>query len=234
MAIDGTVANLPDTPENARHFGRPQNAQGGGALPQAQIVYLVECGTHAIVDAGIWPYATHERVGSRRMLRSVGPGMLVLWDRGLHSYHMLTAAIACGADVLARLSTSTTPTVIKTLTDGTQLVVIRPPRAERPARKPPLVLRRICYHVSVPAMGNPTAVHMLVTTLLDPAEAPARALVCAYHERWEAEITIDELDTHQRTAYRPFRSQKPVGVIQGFGHNTCEMRSSIKITLTND
>ena len=39
-------------------------------------------------------------------------------------------------------------------------------------------------------------------------------LACAYHERWEIEIVIDETDTHQRLAGRPLRSQKPVGVIQ--------------------
>ena len=216
VAIDGTVANVPDSPHNAAYFVRPQNAHGGGALPQAQIVYLIECGTHAILDAGIWPFVTHERVGSRRMLRSVGPGMLVLWDRGLHSYHMLIKAMAQGAHVLSRISVATNPPVIKTLADGSQLVIIQPPKAERPARKPPLILRRICYQLSVPALGDPTAVHMLITSLLDPTEAPAQALVSAYHERWEAEIMIDELDTHQRTAYRPFRSQKPVGVIQEF------------------
>jgi hypothetical protein len=45
---------------------------------------------------------------------------------------------------------------------------------------------------------------------------PARALVCAYHERWEIEVMIDEIDTHQRAAQPRFRSHKPVGVIQEF------------------
>jgi hypothetical protein len=39
-------------------------------------------------------------------------------------------------------------------------------------------------------------------------------LAQAYHERWEIEITIDETDTHQRRAFQPLRSQKPVGIIQ--------------------
>jgi hypothetical protein len=39
-------------------------------------------------------------------------------------------------------------------------------------------------------------------------------LACAYHERWEIEVIIDEVDTHQRLAGRPLRSLKPVGVIQ--------------------
>lgn len=53
-----------------------------------------------------------------------------------------------------------------------------------------------------------------MTTLLDPDHYPALDLVCAYHERWEIEVLIDEMDTHQRLAQGVLRSQKPVGVIQ--------------------
>ena len=49
---------------------------------KCKAVYLAECGTHAIVDAGFWPCHTSERVGGLRMLRSLGPGMLVMWDTG--------------------------------------------------------------------------------------------------------------------------------------------------------
>ena len=54
----------------------------------------------------------------------------------------------------------------------------------------------------------------MVTTLLNPQTAPALELVVAYHERWEIEIIIDEVDTHQRLINHPLRSKKPVGVIQ--------------------
>ena len=55
MAIDGTTEDVADTPENVRAFGRHQVARGKTAFPQLKGVYLVECGTHAIVDAGFWP-----------------------------------------------------------------------------------------------------------------------------------------------------------------------------------
>jgi hypothetical protein len=128
MAIDGTTENLPDTPANARTFGYPHNGHGDGPFPQAQIVYLVECGTHAIVDAGIWPIRTHERVGGHRLLRSVGPGMLVMADRGFHSYRMVAATLARGAHLLVRLSTLSNPPVLEPLADGSQLGLnARPP-----------------------------------------------------------------------------------------------------------
>ena len=34
------------------------------------------------------------------------------------------------------------------------------------------------------------------------------------HERWEIELVIDEVDTHQRLVGRPLRSLLPIGVLQ--------------------
>jgi hypothetical protein len=62
MALDGTSEDVPASPANAAAFGRAQSDRGASAFPQVQGVYLVECGTHAIVDAGFWPYQTSERV----------------------------------------------------------------------------------------------------------------------------------------------------------------------------
>jgi len=83
MVIDGTSEDVPDTPANAAVFGRRRSDRGASAFPQVLGVYLVECGAHAIVDAGFWPCHTSERVGGFRMLRSIEPGMLVMWDCGL-------------------------------------------------------------------------------------------------------------------------------------------------------
>ena len=44
----------------------------------------------------------------------------------------------------------------------------------------------------------------------------AMTLIETYHQRWEIEMAIDEIDTHQRLPWVPFRSQKPIGVIQEF------------------
>jgi hypothetical protein len=66
MAIDGTTEDVADTPENVAAFGRLHAARGDSAFPQVKGVYLVECGTHAIVDAGFWPGQTSERIGGVR------------------------------------------------------------------------------------------------------------------------------------------------------------------------
>src|SRR5438105_8520916 len=48
MGIDGFVLDLPDTPDNARIFGRPQSGRAPGAFPQARTLALTELGTHVM------------------------------------------------------------------------------------------------------------------------------------------------------------------------------------------
>jgi hypothetical protein len=213
MAIDGSTEDAADTPENVAAFGRHHGHRGDGAFPQVQGVYLVECGTHAIVDAGFWPCHVSETVGGLRVLRSVQPDMLVMWDRGFHDYDRIQGVLHRGSHVLARLSSNIKPDYVRTLPDGSYLAHIRP--SDRTRRKTEsLLVRIIAYTITDAALPGYGETHRLLTTLLDPVLAPALDLVCAYHERWEIEVVIDETDTHQRLAGRPLRSHKPVGVIQ--------------------
>jgi hypothetical protein len=214
MAIDGTTETLPDTPANAAVFGRHHTNRGAAAFPQAQCVYLAECGTHAIVDAGFWPIHTSERVGGRRMLRSVIADMLVMWDRGFHDYDMVTGVQARQAHVLGRLPAHVKPERVKMLPDGSWLAYIYPSDYKRRKQGERCLVRIIEYKVTDSALADPNETHRLLTTLLDPDLYPAVDLICAFHERWEIEIAIDEIDTHQRLSAKTLRSLKPVGVIQ--------------------
>jgi hypothetical protein len=214
MAIDGTTEDVPDTPANVAVFGRQQGNRGPSAFPQVQGVYLAECGTHAIVDAGFWPYHTSERVGGFRLLRSVTPGMLVMWDRGFHDYDMLVQTRQRGAHVLSRLPAHVKPKGVQRLADGSFLAYLRPSDYQRGKQGERVLVRVIEYTLTDPNLPGYGETHRLVTTLLDPDAYPIMDLICAYHERWEVEITIDEIDTHQRLLPGPLRSLKPVGVIQ--------------------
>jgi hypothetical protein len=214
MAIDGTVEDVADTPANVAVFGRHHGHRGDSAFPQVQGVYLVECGTHAIVDAGFWPCRTSERVGGFRLLRSLGSGMLVMWDRGFHDFDMVAQAHATGAEVLARLPGHVVLKALRTGPDGSFYAYLRPCEYQRRKNGTRLEVRIIQYMIKDPALPGHGEIHRLVTTLLDAQRYPALDLACAYHERWEIELVIDEIDTHQRLAGRPLRSLKPVGVIQ--------------------
>jgi len=83
VAIDGSCLDVADTPDNDAFFGRPGVSKGDkSAFPQARVVALAECGTHAIFDAAVGPYTTSEVALAEALLGRLQPGMLLLADRG--------------------------------------------------------------------------------------------------------------------------------------------------------
>jgi hypothetical protein len=213
VALDGSVDEVPDSEANSAYFGRASASRGESAFPQVQCVYLCECGTHAIFDAAFWPYAVSERRGGKRLLRSVTAEMLVMWDRGFHDFDMLAGVRARGAHVLARLPAHVKPELVEVLPDGTYLAYIHPSDPKRRGKER-LLVRVIEYTIDDPTRPGHAQRHRLITTLLAPTDYPALDLIVLYHQRWEIEITLDEVKVHQRLLPRPLRSLKPVGVIQ--------------------
>jgi len=66
------------------------------------------------------------------------------------------------------------------------------------------------------------ATYRLLTTILDPDDAPAVELAHAYAQRWEIESTFDELKVHQRGPRTVMRSKSPDLVLQEiWGHLCC-------------
>jgi hypothetical protein len=79
MALDSTILDVPDTPENLRAFGKPGSSRGTSAWPQVRVVALSECATHAICDAAECGVTISTSVPP-------GAGCCVAWDRGLCCY----------------------------------------------------------------------------------------------------------------------------------------------------
>jgi hypothetical protein len=217
MALDSTLDEVPDTPSNAQHFGRLTTGKSQSPFPQVRCLYLAEVGTHAIIDAVLARCKASEQALAWVILRSIGQGLLVMTDRNFISVKWLTAVQQRGAQVLCRLAAGCFTQRSRTLCDGSYLVTLR--------RKgqAPLTLRVIEYRLLAVVAhelallpvsrtcspADPTAVHRLLTTLLDPEQAPALQLIGLYHERWEIELVIDELKTHQRLSAHPLRSKSP-------------------------
>ena len=57
-------------------------------------------------------------------------------------------------------------------------------------------------------------VYRLITTILDPDQAPAAELAALYAQRWEFESTLDEIKTHLGGSQLVLRSQHPAGAEQ--------------------
>ena len=56
VALDGSTFEVPDEADNAQQFGYPGARNGHAGYPHAQCAVLVECATHAILDANMGAY----------------------------------------------------------------------------------------------------------------------------------------------------------------------------------
>src|SRR5260221_1552586 len=110
--------DLPGTPENGAEFGYPGNDAGRGPFPQIRVVGLGECGTRAVLGAGMSPLATGEQPLARRLLARLQPGDLLLADRNFLSHALLADVLAAGVHVLCRAAKQHGPSVVAEAADG--------------------------------------------------------------------------------------------------------------------
>jgi transposase IS4-like protein/DDE family transposase len=215
MGLDGVVLDAPDTPENVERFGKKGHKDGEGAYPLVRVVGLAECGTHAMVAAELDSWRVYERQLTERLLGRLEPNMLVLADRGFYSYDLWRRARDTGAALVWRVTTTLRLPVLQELPDGSYLSEVLPQQLKKEltrGRKRPvpdgvrIPVRVIEYRVANRA--SPETIR-LVTTLTDHEACPAEELAALYAQRWEFEIGLDEIETHQIANYRVLRSKKP-------------------------
>jgi Insertion element 4 transposase N-terminal/Transposase DDE domain len=217
-AVDGTCLDVADTPANDQAFGRPATHRGErAAFPQVRVVAVAECGTHAIIDAAIGPLAKGETTLAAGLLGPggmLGPGVLVLADRLFVDAALWRKAAATGADLVWRTKTNAVLPVLATFSDGSYRSQIAA-ATDRRGGVAPTPVRVVEYTLGKdpgrPAQPGPIR---LLTTILDPAAAPAAELAALYQQRWEFETALDELKTHQRGPKVVLRSKQPQGVEQ--------------------
>jgi hypothetical protein len=216
VCLDATTETVADTPANVTYFGKSYNQYSPDAYPSCRIAYLCEAGTHAIFDAAIAPYTCAETTLAWRLFRSIQANMLVMFDAGLTSFDFVERVTSANSYVLAPAHANSKHKPCQFLDDGTYLSWMYPNKKSRNPSTTPVLVRVIQYTIQDPVSPHHGKSNRLITTLLDPMLYPVLDLIELYHERWEIELTIDEIDSHQRYPNRPFRSHKPLGVLQEF------------------
>jgi len=240
LAIDGFEVDLPATEENAAEFGYAGSGDNRSAFPKAQVVALAECGTHAFVAAEIGAYSVGEKTLAHRLCQRLHADELLTADRNFYSFQAWALAADTGAGLLWRAPTQLQLPMVKVLPDGSYLAVLINPKIRGARRRAAIMatahalahgelidgapaeldpaqahLARVVEYDVPDRDGNGTGeLIVLLSTILDPAEARADELAATYHQRWEEETSNDQLKTHLRGPGKILRSKLPELVYQ--------------------
>jgi hypothetical protein len=151
-------------------------------------------------------------------------------DRGFYSFDNWMLAAGTGADLIWRAPTGLNLPVVKVLPDGTFLTVLINRGIRGARRRGELLaaakagaeldpheacLARVVEYDVPDRDGNGSGELVVVlSTILDPADARADEIAAGYGERWEEETANDQLKTHLRGPGRVLRSRPPDLVVQ--------------------
>ena len=187
--FDGTTITMPDTPSNQQTYPQSSEQKPGLGFPIARIGALIGLTSGAILGyqvAACKGKGTGEQSLLANLLDHLNDGDVLLADALLATWWIIHGARSRGADVLM-------PQHGMRITDFTQgrrlgkhdhlVQWARPPKpkamsADEYASYPEYIEMR-----EVKVNGR-----ILVTTLLDPAFAPAQSLGALYKMRWNIEV----------------------------------------------
>ncbi|MFC5027863.1 IS4 family transposase [Streptomyces sp. DSM 41987] len=221
MAIDGFDLDLPDTAENAAEFGYAGNDQSRSAFPKARVVAVVECGSHAFMDAEVGPWNRSERAMAASLLISISSDWLLLADRGFYSFAAFSAATQTGAALCWRAPTQLRLPVLEVLSDGSYLSALVDPAIRGRERE------ELLDEARSGAKPDPAATHVvrvveydvpdrdgqelicLITNITDHDALTAGELAGAYQQRWEEETANGQLKSILRGPGKVLRSKSP-------------------------
>jgi hypothetical protein len=233
-----TVRLGPDTPDSRRQFGQPPGQKVGCGFPVPKVLALFDAFSGMVIEALCLPLFTHEQSGVWRLHPMLGPGDLLVGDRGFCSYVHLAMLHLRGVAGLFRMhqrqivdfrpgrkarrkghTGRPRSRFVKRLGKHDQLVAWVKPK-QRPqwmthlaarfdALPVELLVRELRYTIKA-AAGRRTRVVTIITTLLDPASYPKDKVAELYGLRWSVETHFAELKTTLRM--RRVKSATPDGV----------------------
>jgi hypothetical protein len=99
LLVDGSSTIAPDTPTSQKAFGQPGEQKPGCGFPIPKVLGLFDAATGLLVELLAFPLRTHEQSKVWQLHPLLGPGDLLVGDRGLCSFAhlaMLAARGVCG------------------------------------------------------------------------------------------------------------------------------------------
>ncbi len=174
ISMDGSTLDVADTEFNRDAFGKPGASRGQTAYSQVRFVSLVENGTHVLFDTQMDMCGTGEIPLAEATIEYLKPGFLCLADRCFYGFALWRKAHSTGSDLLWRIKKNLVLPCEKRLRDGSYLSRIYPSVKKLRHHAEGATVRVIEYRLD--GVEGSEEIYRLMTTILDPDQAPAREL----------------------------------------------------------
>lgn len=212
--VDGTTLRVPDSEENRQHFGAPSaGPRGEAGYPQTRLVALLALRSHLIAAASFGPSNVGEGTYARALWSHLPDRSLCIVDRGFFAANVLIPLAREGTSRhwLTRAKKNVKWRVLQQLSKDdlrVELTVSHAAHRKDPSLPTHWEMRALRYQ------RKGFQPQWLLTSLLDAKAYPAEELVVLYHERWELELSYDEIKTEMLDREEAIRSQSPAKIKQ--------------------
>jgi hypothetical protein len=198
--FDGTTVSMPDTPENRAEYPLAYNQVPGTSFAIARLGALISLSCGAILELGVCRYAGKgqgEVSLLRRLWDALRPGDVLLGDRLMSGWVGMLLLKQRGVDTVSRLSAHRKADFRKGKRLGKDDHIVRwkKPTSIRSVDRQTynslpdsIAVREVRVRVEQPGFRTRSVV--VVTTLLDPAQASREELASLYRARWNNELDL--------------------------------------------
>lgn len=194
LIVDGSSFSLPDTPQLASHFHRPQQTRPGVGYPTGKLMGLLDAATGLFTSLLAVPLFEHDVRGGVALHSMLRAGDILLGDRAFCSFAHFALLRARGVFACMRLHQRR-----KDQTHGRQ-------RWTKDKQRPAWM--DVAQHASLPAFIDVrivayTVAHkgfrshrvVIATTLLEEGIWPDAKIAALYGHRWQIETCFGHLKT---------------------------------------
>jgi hypothetical protein len=220
--VDGSTAEMADTPENQAEYPQSSSQKAGLGFPLLRMVVLFSLAAGALLDCASGPCRgkkTGEQSLFRELWDALEPGDIVLGDRLFDAYRDIAQLLARGVDTVfgKKQSRRCDFRQGRKLGPDDHIVMWKKPkydstrfdsREEWEALPDEIAMREV--RCIVRRAGYRTRTVIIVTTLLDGETYSSQDLTDLFAQRWHCELDLRSLK--QSLGLRRLRCQSPAMV----------------------
>ncbi len=207
--VDGSTAQIADTPENQKVYPQPSSQKKGCGFPVIRFIALLSLSSGAILKVIMDSLHSHDLRLFRRLCQHLQKGDIVLGDRAFGEYTTAATLPQQGVDLVARLHHQRKVDFRKAKRLGKNgglfiwnkgcqqsQILSADEWALLPAQ---ITVRIIRFKATIRGFRGRRMT--LLTTLLDPKLYPAEQIIGLYARRWALELCFRDIKSTMGMEY---------------------------------